>query len=278
MKIVRIVLLALTFALITMTYAAAQSGNALDFNGSTDYVEVPYDAALNPSEFTIEAWARVEGGNGYFRSVITSRNGSPESGFIIYATSGNFWSFWTGNGSPWYNLNGPAITLNAWTHVAATYSAGTMEFFINGSSVGTLPAPNFAVNPNRPLRIGAGVTENPINYFFNGQIDEVRVWNVARTEAQIQSTMNTGIIGSLPDLAANWNFDNINGGMVPDVSGNGHMGTIFGAPVQTPSGAGITASVTVPTVSEWAMIVLTLSMLIGATIMIRRRSSVFASA
>ena len=60
------------------------SHTALKFNGSTDYIQVPYSSALNPGEFTVSLWAKVEGGQGH-RSPLTSRDDFHQRGYIFYA-------------------------------------------------------------------------------------------------------------------------------------------------------------------------------------------------
>ena len=61
--------------------------------------------------------------------------------------------------------------------------------------------------------------------YFNGIIDEVRIWNVARTAEQIQANINTTLTGQEEGLVGYWNFDD---GTAKDLSGNGNDGTLFG--------------------------------------------------
>ncbi|HPM83595.1 MAG TPA: autotransporter-associated beta strand repeat-containing protein, partial [Candidatus Anammoximicrobium sp.] len=161
---------------------------AMDFDGTNDYLEVPYDAALNPVNFTVEAWARVEGGSSH-RAVVSSRDQNPEGlkGFILYATPSNTWEFWTGNFSGWNVLAGPAVTNNAWTHFAMTFQAtsgpdanglytGVKSLYVNGALAASA-AGSYKPNSLRNLRIGAGANEGGATYFFNGKLDEVSVYD-----------------------------------------------------------------------------------------------------
>ena len=77
------------------------SNTAVGFNGSSQYVNVPYMAALNPAQFTVEAWAFVTGGVGTYRSLVTSRDYSTNNarGYVIYAAADNTWQLWNGAGS-----------------------------------------------------------------------------------------------------------------------------------------------------------------------------------
>ncbi|MCD4797205.1 MAG: right-handed parallel beta-helix repeat-containing protein, partial [Candidatus Cloacimonetes bacterium] len=110
------------------------AGNAFDFGNTrqNDYLEIPYSENLNPDQFTVSLWAKVEGGQGSYRSAITSR-GNSRTGYIIYASNSNKWDFWTGATSSWSIINGPDIVLDTWTHIAATFDGSTMKLYINGN-------------------------------------------------------------------------------------------------------------------------------------------------
>ena len=112
------------------------TNRSVGFNGSSQYVNVPYLAALNPAQVTVEAWAYPTGGQGSFRSVVTSRDyatGNPR-GYILYAASDNTWQFWLGTGTnEWDIVLGPAIVLNQWTHPLATFDGTTARLYVNGA-------------------------------------------------------------------------------------------------------------------------------------------------
>ena len=81
----------------------------MDFDGTNDYLQAPYDAGQNPVEFSVELWARVEGaGAAGHRAAVSSRDGGAggSSGYILYAEPGNTWQFWTGNVGGWDVLAG----------------------------------------------------------------------------------------------------------------------------------------------------------------------------
>ena len=160
---------------------------ALSFDGTDDYVQVPYNAAFNPAgSFTVAAWAKVTGGAGTYRSVVTSRGNG--YGYIIYATADNQWQFWIGHGSGWEYLGNTSVALDQWTHLAGVYDSATqlMQFYVNGQPAGSQSGAAFAHNTECPLRVGAGATEQSPLFFFPGEIDEVRVYDGALSQAEIQ--------------------------------------------------------------------------------------------
>ena len=167
-------------------------GKALSFDGVDDKVDIPYSSTLNPAKFTLVAWAMVKGGQGTYRSVITSRTSPPPKGYIIYAGSDNYWQFWVGAGSSWVKLYGPPVELNKWVFLVATYDGANMRFYVNTTLYGPTSA-TYIPNDIYPTRIGAGATETAGMYWFNGLIDEVRIYNRALNEEEIKAEYEAGL-------------------------------------------------------------------------------------
>ncbi|MBT6704450.1 MAG: hypothetical protein HN879_06280 [Flavobacteriaceae bacterium] len=217
---------AILFLSLFAINAATQAQNALLFNGSNSYVEIPYAATNNPAQFTVEFWARVDGGSGTFRAPLSSRQGGPPyNGYNFYANTGNTWNF-TGGSGVWEGLSGPAVVIGQWTHLAATYDGTTYRFYVDGVLVNTLVA-GFSVNTSRPMRIGAGTTEiSTPNYYFPGAVDEVKIWNYARSASQINDNKNVNL--SLPQsgLMSYYQFED---GLATSKTGINN-GTLINAP------------------------------------------------
>jgi hypothetical protein len=193
------------------TYMQGQPGalfgttdTAARFDQSTTKIDVPYNAALNPASFSIECWAKVNGGAGSYRSPVTSRDsgGNGSAGYIIYAGAGNTWEFWTGSGSGWNAItttvtNGPVV-IGAWTHLVGTYDAAslTMSFYINGVFVAqrtnSTVVPVGSIGLPLPFRIGSGATEGYGNYWFNGLVDEVALYPTVLTPTQVAANYAIG--------------------------------------------------------------------------------------
>ena len=85
---------------------------AIDFDGSNGTkITVPYSPELNSAGFSFECWARVDGGDGNYRSPLTSRDATPTSGYFCYASSNNHWEFWTGPASGGILFPGRALSM-----------------------------------------------------------------------------------------------------------------------------------------------------------------------
>ncbi|KPA13518.1 hypothetical protein MHK_006275, partial [Candidatus Magnetomorum sp. HK-1] len=202
------------------------SGNSLSFDGSSDYIEIPYNENLNLDVFTATIWAKVEGGAGTFRTVFASRNGSPISGYNLYATNANIWSLWYGNGIGWWAVDGPSVVLNEWTHFAITSNGTDTSLYVNGIFASSRTV-NLSLNTSKPFRFGAGNNESTPDYFFPGQIDEFRYYNIALTQEQIRDVMCKKIASDETGLVAYFRFDSSSGSSLLDLSGNNYNGTLM---------------------------------------------------
>ncbi|MDB4088147.1 T9SS type A sorting domain-containing protein [Flavobacteriales bacterium] len=190
------ILLLITVLLITQL---SISQNALRFDGTNDKVQTTYAGVLGTTNRTFEAWIYLYAtptGNkcimDYGRNAVYGRNtfGVNANRSLVYLSGGN-------------NIasNTSVVPVGAWTHVAFVFNSGTGYFYVNGVQVGTGPLPLV----NTPsgwdnYRIGERVSGGTIP--FSGRIDEVRIWNVARTQTEIASTMNTEFCAAPTSLKA----------------------------------------------------------------------------
>lgn len=164
-------------------------GGALEFDQTADEVNVPYHEDLNLETFTVTAWANVEPGSANHRAVVSSRADFPQRGYIFYAEPGNTWQFWTGITQGWNSVQGPAVNLGDWDHLAGVVADGKQKFYVNGEFVGEEDAA-LGINPEQEFLIGAGANETANhNYFFKGIIDDVRIYDRELTADEIGIVM-----------------------------------------------------------------------------------------
>jgi hypothetical protein len=177
---------------LNQTSGVKDAGTAVGFNGSNQYVNVPYAAALNPAQFTVEAWSKITGGQNAWRTSVTSwyRSGATDRGYYIGAASDNAWRAQVAYGTGWQNLYGPAVSLGTWTHLVATYNGGTLRFYVNGSLVDSAPTP-YSANTGSPLGIGATYLSSWSD-FHQGQVDEVAVYNYELIQQKVTEHYNAG--------------------------------------------------------------------------------------
>jgi gliding motility-associated-like protein len=118
-------------------------------------------------------------------------------------------SFQMATSDGFFVCTNPQPTLqNTWYHAAATYDGASIKYYINGCLVNTIPATGNLITTNLITGIGMQ-SQNPLaNENFRGNIDEVRIWNIARTEQEIQLNMNFLLPTTQPGLLAYYKFDN----------------------------------------------------------------------
>jgi len=187
------------------SWASGVYATAFATNG-TGYAEAADLQALTPgSAATFEAWVYLTSPPGGLVSVINKWSQSVDDEYLFGLTSNRRLHFaWktTGAGA-WgttsYNettADAGQLPVGAWTHVAVVRDGTTLTFYINGDVAAT--ASVMDTNPFRDgrntLRIG-GQGRGTVAPYFPGLIDELRIYNRALTQAEIQQDMNTPIGG-----------------------------------------------------------------------------------
>jgi hypothetical protein len=121
----------------------------------------------------------------------------------------------------YYNAETPTIPLATWTHIAMTYNGATRRNFQDALPITQVDDQEGPIGDTAdPLRIGDDVQWD---FSPNGRIDDVRIWNVARTQPEILAGMD-GVDPTTPGLVADWTFDN---GSTTDET-SGLTGTLVG--------------------------------------------------
>lgn len=200
---IRDALLGLAIAGLASLPATAGIGSALDFGGS-DYVEVD-DTVEVSGPLTIEAWILFRGTTGH---VVSNKNsfGGYELGVIDLGTHVAL-RFRIGNSTYDATITGYQ---GAWVHVAATWAGevdGTVTLYLDGESVATYSHELAQDTMEGSLWIGS---RNATQFFFDGVIDELRVWSTDLDEATIASWRTQVVDGSHPEVAAlegYWRFE-----------------------------------------------------------------------
>jgi chitodextrinase len=164
-------------------------GKALSFNGTSSMVTIPDASSLDLSgAYTIEAWVNASVLSGWRTILMKEFNGN--FSYALYAnTSSNRARAYVGETGLGVN-SAAKLAANAWVHVAATYDGTNNRIYVNGTQSATATVRTTMPNSTGPLRIGG----NSIwGEFFQGQIDEVRIYNRALSAAEIGTDMNTAI-------------------------------------------------------------------------------------
>jgi signal transduction histidine kinase/CheY-like chemotaxis protein/ligand-binding sensor domain-containing protein/protocatechuate 3,4-dioxygenase beta subunit len=200
----------------------------LELDGANSFVELPPNIFNGLEEATVEAWVKWErlGGAGWNR-VFTYGAATRDLSIATKGTN-TLWYIISDAESGFREVTVPGVLRTGeWLHVAAVSGQGGMRLLLNGVTIITNSyAGSFAALKNGDLnRLGKTVTEEPDDLPFQGQMAEVRVWSVARTEEQVRAQMLTTLRGNEPGLVGYWNF---NDGTARDSSAGQHHGTLQG--------------------------------------------------
>jgi hypothetical protein len=174
------------------SWVAGQFGSALSFNGTSSYAAT--GLTTNLPNWTISAWVRSP----------AAPTSGPASGPIH--REANYQINWNHTSAAfqgaagvevsgsWYPASFGALAANTWYYVAASYDGETLKTYTNGVLVTSNTAPSGAPNAE-PTALTIG-RHSALNQFFQGIVDNVRIYNRALSPTEIQSDMNTPVGGT----------------------------------------------------------------------------------
>ena len=229
----------LLIALIMSTSLMAQN-NALDFDGTDDYVKTTNTMDLDGpgNDITLEAWIYIESfpsGDYDISSIIGMEDGTNGTALLRLGDHGenlakNKLQFVLTFSGTQCKLNGStALSTNTWYHVAATFEMPTLDSYIYIN--GVQDAQKYLGDDSDFIAhdyfyIGA-IFPTP-SRFFDGKIDEVRVWNTPRTQAELRANMYKELAGTETDLVAYHKLNETTGTTADNAEGTStYDGTLY---------------------------------------------------
>ena len=178
------------------TWTAGEYNYGLAFNGTSARVDVPDAASLHlTSAMTLEAWVKpsvvtsnwrdvvYKGNDNYYLMATSTRSSKPVGGVTIAGTHQEA-------------VGAAPMAAGTFAHVAATYDGSTIRLYVNGAEVGSKAATGSITTSTNPLQIGG---DSIYGQYFAGTIDEIRIYNTALTQSQIQADMATAIGSPVSD-------------------------------------------------------------------------------
>lgn len=173
-------------------HVAGKFGKALEFNGTTDWIEIPHDDILTvDKDVTVMAWINTErhmGPNAQrWQGILTKGNAQRSYSFYTESPSECLHFSVGGSGSV---CNGK-VPLNEWVHVAAQVEGNTHRYWINGESAGEFGDKNPPPGKADTEDVLIGKTHEG-NRELLGLIDEVRIWNRALSADEVVEQMEKG--------------------------------------------------------------------------------------
>ncbi len=191
---------------------------AIRFDGENDFMEAG-EVSFPNGDLTIEAW--INPVEIYWIHALVHWYGQDagvqfrvnQDGSLLYGESaGGNWN--------WVITESQTILTDQWTHVAMTKSDNLCTLYVNGTEAATGNVDNNPVTGT----LDFGGRGNVNDRFFKGLMDEVRIWNVARTQEEIAGNLCTNLTGNEPGLYGLWHFDDGVGSPVATDSGPNGFG------------------------------------------------------
>jgi hypothetical protein len=216
----------------------------LKFDGSNDYAKVPHLAStdLGTGNFTLEAWVNLDvNQTATYPTLVSNRVTNPSGFWIAFE-----------NGRLRVSINGATVILgpdlrdNACHHIAVSRSSLTFtSIYEDGNLLYNLTSPTTTVTTNGFMFIGNDYYYSGTSYAaLKGNIMEVRVWNIARTQMEIQNARNNTLSGTEPGLVGYFKLDDGTGQIINDYSptnNDGQLGSTATGDINDPVFAGACA-------------------------------------
>lgn len=174
-------------------FAPGEVREAFAFDGVDDFISVPYapDWAFGANAFTLEMWASFSGISGSPALVACDAGGGPLNKWIFWLNGGVL-QLHVNGGTPTYISSAPFTpTEGQWYHLVLTRNGNNFTFFVNGSVYSSIVSSVSIPAANAPLSIGNAEG----NFFFDGMLDEVRIYNRALSASEIQAIYQAGTNG-----------------------------------------------------------------------------------
>jgi hypothetical protein len=209
--------------------------NSLSFNGVSDKMTIPGNAAYQiTNTLTVETWVKPNtvptDYDGFLNYAYDAAGIQAGFGFSFYLTG---WRFFLKTETNSINYSGMAeaqMPIGQWTHMAATYDGTHIKLYKNGTLVDSTDASGNIQWSGVPAEMTLGKFDrNGSSFYFDGQIDDFRIWNVVRTKEQIKASKEIYVNVEEPGLVGYWQMDEGFGSSAADSTVTANHGTINGA-------------------------------------------------
>ena len=218
-------------------------GNALVFDGIDDYINCGTNDRGVSRQVTTEAWIRTQSNRYQWVAGKYKDESGTERGYHLITIDGKA-SINGRVGAGYYVSSGPSTTKvndGKWHHLAGVCDNNRWLIYVDGVLESSNLFPYNTANLKNSLPLVIGFYYDQTSRYFDGEIDEVRVWNTARTALQIREAMCHKFAVAPPDLVAYYRFDQATGSNLVDAGSQPSTGVLqnFSMPVWRRSGAAL---------------------------------------
>jgi gliding motility-associated-like protein len=182
--------------------------HALHFDGTDDHVRFNSMPPYPNNAVTFEAWLRTTSSD--LAKEIIGYSNTSSTDCVEFRISNGRLQFGLNQNNAFVAVTGTTlVNTGEWVHVAAVKSGSSIKLYVNGKedATGTLSQTPTVNTLNIGTLFQNGAISPTLNYFFNGLIDEVRIWNVAKTQAQIEAGITSKLSGSETGLTVSYSMN-----------------------------------------------------------------------
>ena len=199
--------------------------DALRFNGNAGLSKVSLGTTMwdenfaGTNQITVEAWIK-RSASGSLQTVMSNYQGAYP---FLFRIDNNNIKMYVNSGASVTSAS--TISEGTWTHIAGTYDGVNLKVYINGVLEGSVGYTNDFIASSNDFKIGGGLANN--TEYFIGDIADVRIWNVARTQSEIALYKDVPLIGTESGLVGNYQFHEGFGSSASNsATGNAYPGSI----------------------------------------------------
>ena len=219
-----------------------ESTSALSFDGANDYAAIQnknYNTASSISALTVEAWVNTTFNSGGTTDNLSIVDFDESEYYNMYVLGDGRVGFSTTDNTPTTNNMYSVGTVNdgSWHHIAVVYDGTDKKIYIDGSldatSANAHSGNNLGTGTTRYGILGDGSEASAFNgsknsIYYDGEMDEIRIWNIARTQTQINDNKNVCLVGNETGLEVYYRMSDESGSTITDFAGSNNA-TIYGA-------------------------------------------------
>ena len=206
-----------------------QRESVLYFDGNHDYINVADSEALRVTNYTVEVWLKTDGvPNESWKGIV----GKPGRNYNIWVNKAGYihHAFHTTASTDVRVSPAHSVHWSKWQHVAITNDGTTAKTYINGELKLEGSTQHPLVVDKTKLIIGAGL-DSSSDCWFKGQLTEVRLWDHARSQAEIKDAMFHRLAGNEKGLAGYWPLNDVTNNTASDETEHENHGKVYGAVV-----------------------------------------------
>jgi len=198
----------------------------VQFDGSNDAMRARIGTNTISDQLTMELWVNFLDLTSQQNPMRLGDARTEDNRIVLEKGTGNNFSVFMGNNTTNTTVGSNfVVSADTWYHVAVTYDGTTAKIYVNGNLVKSQAVSGVSLaNTVQEVTVGA----DSFGFFSKALVDDVRVWNTARTAQEIRDNYDQQLTGSETNLQGYWRFDDdTSGTTIDDKTSNNRDGDLI---------------------------------------------------